>query len=209
MSIDWAATGQMVSGLGAWAGACAVVYAAWLGSRTFVAWRDQELTRRRMDQAQAILVAVYSARRALQIIRKPEWMSDELFAAEREFDEKFGHKIRHDLSKKEKNHILDGYIHENRVKKFYDVQRDMGAIAPIAQAMFGEEVSKGIELLQGIFYTIEVVARGDVGSDEGLVRWQSQILNDLGDDEVFPNETTRRIAEAVKVIESACLPILK
>jgi hypothetical protein len=67
--IDWAATGQMLSGWGTFAGAAAVAFAAYKGADTFLSWKRQKRTERRMAVAEEILVVFYNFKRAFAHVR--------------------------------------------------------------------------------------------------------------------------------------------
>lgn len=69
MGIDWGAAGTMVAGLGAWASAGAIAWAAHVGSNTFDRWRRQKSEERRFDLAEEVLTAGYACRRSLEFAR--------------------------------------------------------------------------------------------------------------------------------------------
>ncbi len=81
-TIDWAATGAMLSGIGTVVGALAVIGAAVIGSRTFDNWKKQKLAERHIEQAERILTATYKARRGLSRVRSPAMWGHETDAAE-------------------------------------------------------------------------------------------------------------------------------
>ena len=56
-TIDWAATGTMLSGIGTLVGALAVIGAAIIGSHTFENWKRQKLAERNFELAERILTA--------------------------------------------------------------------------------------------------------------------------------------------------------
>lgn len=55
--------------IGTISGAVAVIFVAWLGSRTFESWREQKISERQIDQAECLLIATYDARRSLGDLR--------------------------------------------------------------------------------------------------------------------------------------------
>lgn len=81
-TIDWAATGDMLSGIGTVVGALAVIVAAVIGSRTFDNWKRQKLAERHIEQAERILTATYKVRRGLSHVRSRMMWAHETAAAE-------------------------------------------------------------------------------------------------------------------------------
>lgn len=81
-TIDWAATGTMLQGVGTVVGALAVIGAAIIGSRTFDNWKRQKLAERHIEQAERILTATYKVRRGLSYVRNPAMWGHETDAAE-------------------------------------------------------------------------------------------------------------------------------
>lgn len=70
-TVDWDATGSMLSGWAAWAGVAAVLYAANRGASVFASWKRQKLEERRMETAERILAVTYKLDRAFPSIRGP------------------------------------------------------------------------------------------------------------------------------------------
>lgn len=81
-TVDWAATGTMLQGIGTVIGGIAVIVAAFIGGNTFKSWRQQKLSERVIDQAERILTATYKVRQGLMQLRSPAMWPHEMDAAE-------------------------------------------------------------------------------------------------------------------------------
>ena len=72
----------MLSGIGTIVGAGAVIYAAHKGSDTFKQWRRQKNEERRIDLAEQVLTLAYKLKRAIEGIRSPIMMANEIVEVE-------------------------------------------------------------------------------------------------------------------------------
>ncbi|MEO1974801.1 MAG: hypothetical protein ABGX15_01470 [Paracoccaceae bacterium] len=61
--------GSVLQGVGSWANAIAIGFAAVWGAKTFKNWQKQKITEKRMAHAERILVATFKFRNALNYVR--------------------------------------------------------------------------------------------------------------------------------------------
>jgi hypothetical protein len=204
---EWAALGDVLSGVGTVIGALAVIGAAYLGSRTFEGWRRQTLSQRRIEQAERILTATYKVRRALAQVRNPMMWAHELHAAEAHLEKQdFWATVASD--KRRKMITAQGYY--NRLNSVLDERRAVDECLPMARALFGEDVETALDTLNRQFHMVSVAV--DSNSWDGNDReFQRAISEDLssssGTDR--PNKMNVLIEEQVKLIEAACVPALR
>jgi hypothetical protein len=199
--------GAVLQGVGALAQAAAIGLAAWMASNTYQSWRRQNLSERRIEQAERILTAAYKARRALGYVRSPLMEAHELNAAEAQLEEK-DFRATVEEERKERLVLAQGYY--NRLNAVMDERRAVEKCLPMARALFGEQVEKALELLNRQFHMVKIAvdANSETGNDSDFSRslWED-ISSSSGTD--CPNKMNLLIEEQVKLIEDALLPVLR
>lgn len=144
-SIDWAATGSMLSGWATLFGAGAVVYAAHKGSDTFKQWRRQKNEERRIELAEQILTLAYKLRRAIEGIRSPAMWAEESIAIH---DELRKNGVITDQTPEGDKGILATaqatLSRSNANKPLWDALLDT---MPTAKAVFGDDVENALNAL--------------------------------------------------------------
>lgn len=209
MSIDWSATGDMLSGIGTIGGAVAVLIVAILGSDALTNFRAQKMAERQMEHAEEILATSYRLKSALDQIRSPFSSSTEL------------EKSKADL---EKGDVLNGmpaaraekfvqanvyYIRSNNFSEEFSKAYDL---LPYAAAYFGQEVKNSLEMLIQNRHRIRVFADAyarDRGSDNVLDKqvsaalWKGYAI-DTEDDQI-----TKTTDAAVENLEGVLIPIIR
>jgi hypothetical protein len=209
-SIDWAATGTMIQGLGTVAGVGAVVWAAGEGRSTFDEWRTQKITERKQTQAERILTATYKAQRALVAVRSPMMWQHELNAAEASISENDWWKSKTSTHQKR---LTEAQAYHNRLNHTKDNQLELDQCLPMARALFGEELEQAIKELHRQFWNLRVDAEfyGD-DEDRRNTAFSDKIeraLRDAPSLEGEINEVSDTIAKSVATIERICLPVLR
>ncbi len=209
-TIDWAATGTMLQGIGTIIGGVAVIVAAFIGGNTFESWRQQKLSERRIDQAERILTATYKARQGLLFVRGPAIWAHEISNAEEhlkasgEWDKVNGPQEQKNLS--------TAQAYYNRINRTKDDQRVLQECQPMARALFGEELEKALEKLNHQFWVVEVHVDSKL-HDKGELdtEFRKEIDRTLWSGYPSPeeNEVDQIIAAQVKLIEEVCVPILR
>ncbi|WP_422000037.1 hypothetical protein [Roseovarius mucosus] len=199
--------GSVLQGVGALAGAFAVGFAAWLASNTFEQWRKQKLSERHIEQAERILTATYKARRALERVRNPMMWAHELHAA-REHLETQDFWASTPENRRQKMVTAQGYY--NRLNAVLDERRALDECLPISRALFGEPLEQALETLHTQFHLVSIAV--DANSWDGNDReFQRSISEDLSSLSGVgkANKMNGVIAEQIKVIEDACVPVLR
>ena len=208
-TIDWAATGTMVQGIGTVLGAVALLGAAWFGKTTFESWRQQQVAGRKLFQAERILEASYKARRALKFVRGPMMWGHELSAAEDTL--KNDEQWQMQLEAKQKR-MVHAQAYFNRLNRTRDEREALDQCLPMARALFGEEVEKAIESLNHQFWIVQVDVEAyidDDGSDQNFTRKIRRGMYEIDPPEGEVNEVTDKIEKAMATIEASCLPVLR
>lgn len=219
-SVDWAATGAMLSGLGTLIGAGAVIYAAHKGSDTFKQWRRQKNEERRIELAEQVLTLAYKLRRAIESIRSPGMWGVEQDAV---YDEL-----------RKKGLINDetplGYVgilataqatlsRSDAYKVLWDELLDT---MPSAKAIFGNEIEKALDefwtqrhrVIQGALRYADIVKRPPARTEEGREKQlqrkfdiEAIIRSGGGEDGI--DGIGNSIDSAVGAIEEKLLPIIR
>jgi hypothetical protein len=154
-TIDWAATGTMLQGIGTVIGALAVIGAAYIGSQTFDKWKCQKLAERHIEQAERILTATYKVRRDLAMVRSPAMWAYEMDAGEARLKElgQWDNIVGGDDERK-RFRVTQAYY--NRLASTRDDQLAVEECQPMARALFGEELEKALEKLNHQFHSVRV-----------------------------------------------------
>ena len=209
-TIDWAATGTMLQGIWTILGALSVGGAAWFGSRTFKAWRQQKLAERRIDQAERILTATYKVRRGLERVRSPMMMGHEFDAAEAtlrdtgQWDEALGEAERRKLAEAQAYYM--------RLNSTSDDRRLLEECQPMARALFGEQLEKALETLNKQFWTVKVYVDANHHDKSGADRaFRRKIESTIwtGYPSKEENEIDQTVDAQIKIIEDICVPVLR
>jgi hypothetical protein len=208
-NIDWAATGTMLYGLGTILGALAIFGAAWLGSQTFNSWRLQNLSERKVKQAERILTATYKARRQLAYVRNGAMWAAELNKAEESLKAK-GEIVTGD--KRDHRKLIEAQAYYNRLNDARDVRVELDECLPMARALFGHEVEQALEALNHHFHTVQVYVDANHRDKEEADRdfrrkIESTIWSGYPPNEV--NELDVEIEKNVSLIEDVCVPALR
>lgn len=209
-TVDWAATGTMLQGIGTVVGALAVIGAAIIGSRTFDNWKRQKLAERHIEQAERILTATYNARRGLSHVRSPMMWAHETDAAEKQL--KTNGEWEKTFPESERKSLATAQAYYNRLNSTRDFQRALEECQPMARAFFGEELEKAIEKLNHQYWTVKVSVdanhRDKAGGDAKFRRKIESAIWE-GYPNAEENEVDQIIAAQVKLIEDICVPVLR
>ena len=209
-SIDWAATGAMLQGLGTVGGIGAVVWAANKGASTFKSWREQKITERKQEQAERILTATYKCRRALEYVRGIAIRVHEIDAAEEQMKAKEGWEMQLEARQKR---LITAQAFYNRLNQKKAESEALDQCLPMARALFGEELEKALETLNRQFWIVQVDVESFVDDHNGTDREFTAKINrgmyavNARNGEV--NEVSEAIESSVKAIERICLPVLR
>lgn len=205
---DWAAFGTVLYGVGTIASAMAIGIAAKLGSSTFNSWRKQNLSERRIEQAERILTATYKVRRGLSSVRHPALWPYEKDAAERHLQEQGAYRGADDDWERSK--IAQLYF--TRINKELDNRKALEECQPIARALFGEQLEQALEQLNQQFDVVAAHATaqkraGDTPRNTLCGRIHGVLWGGYPTPE--ENEMDQMIDGLVHTIEEICVPILR
>ncbi len=142
-TIDWAATGSMLAGVGTLLGAGAVIYAARKGSDTFRQWRRQKSEERRIVLAEQILTTAYRVRRAIDAIRSPVlWRAEKDEVIVGLIDDGV---IKESTEQEHREWLGTAGAAFARAKSSQPVWDGLTDLLPTAKAIFGDEIENGLE----------------------------------------------------------------
>ncbi|WP_226557851.1 hypothetical protein [Salipiger thiooxidans] len=207
MSFGPSDIGSVLQGVGSWANAFAIGFAAWLGTRTFATWREQKLTERQMSEAERILIAVYEVRRALSAFRSPVIFPQERRRAEKQLKEDDGLPDR----EPQREGAIKAETYRLRSLETLDSRRSLDACKPMAKALFGEELESAIEDFEGLFVEVN---RNLILFVQFSTTHPPDLKKRIEDTiwEAYPtpqeNAMDKVIASKIQRIEGACLPLL-
>ena len=209
-TIDWAATGTMLQGLGTLIGAFAVIAAAIIGSQTFDKWKRQKLAERHIEQAERILTATYKVRRGLSYVRSSTMWGHETAAAEEQL--KANGQWEKTVDERERESLAIAQAYYNRLNRTKDDQKEIEECQPMARAFFGKELEKAIEQLNRQFWTVRAYVDANQRDTRGAdTKLRKKIDSTMW--EGYPsreeNEMDQIIATQVKLIEDICVPVLR
>jgi len=211
MAIDWAATGTWMQ---AWAGftqAGAVAFVGWKGANVFKTWRRQKIEERKMDAAERILTLTYRLRRAFTVIRSPMMWAGALDAAEKRLREA-GVTLDSLPELKRKNMIYHQAMLD-RINSFEAEWAEIGAVTPIAAALFGKVVEEQLELLWRQRGAVAVASESyadDRGQDnEFTAQLRADMWEGMGKHNGAGDRITEIIDGVVTKVEAALLPVLR
>ena len=206
-TIDWAATGSMLQGIGTIAGVGAVVWGAINGAE---AWKKQKQAERRLEMAERILTATHKARRALGYVRGPMMWGHELSIAEEKI--KDGKNWSYATDEK-RQRLTTAQAYYNRLDQCKDEQLALDDCLPMARALFSDKLENALSRLRLQFWSVKVFVDAYVddgrGTDENFTRQIRQAMYEMPPMNDEKNEITDAITEAVAVIERICEPALR
>lgn len=206
-SIDWAATGAMLQGIGTWAGVAAVIIGAIIGAN---AWKAQKRAERRLEMAERILTATHKAKRALGSIRSIMIWGHELDAAQKQLEE--NEKWEWETESR-KQRLRTGQAMYNRLNARRDEVGALDDCLPMARALFSEELEKAIETLRHQFWIVQCDVDAYIddehGTDEEFTKKIRRGMYDVSPRKGEKNEVTDTINGAVETIERICEPALR
>lgn len=202
--------GGILQGLAAMLGAGAVIYAGYVGSNTFEKWRVQKLEERKIEEAEKIVVAAYSARRQLHYIRSPFIAPQESFDAEVQLREG-GHELDDDRVRSKR--LITAQVYNNRLNASYEKVMALDERMPMARALFGDELEGALEKLGAQFNVIRsfIDAKALYDPVSGDIAFENKMHSALT--RGYPNDVDDQIArivdEQIKTIENLCLPVFR
>lgn len=129
----------------AFAGAIALVVAAWIGSRTFDSWLRQRQTERLLDAGERILTLVYRAQDVFRTIRSPAQWADEVEKADQSLQETYPNLDLEPEGRRQRLRLSQ--IMLTRIADQNDYWKEFWELVPIARVHFGEEFEKAFRTI--------------------------------------------------------------
>jgi hypothetical protein len=219
-AIDWAATGNMLSGIGTVAGSGAVLYAAYVGRQTFKGWKRQKIEERKIAVAEQILTLAYRLKRAFSGIRSPGMAGHESRACET--------KLREDgvIDEATPPGVVSLLItaqgtltRTTHFKPQFDALLD---IMPVAKAIFGDDMETWLNVFWTQRSLVMVAAQSlarqgpnQVFRDQEHIdqvlrrreRDEERIWEGGGEDEV--DHVANALSASIASMEAVLLPIIR
>lgn len=206
-TIDWAATGAMLQGVGTLAGVGAVIWGAIKGAD---AWKEQKRAERRLEMAERILTATHKGRTALGYVRGVMMWGHELSAAEEKLKEDKGWALKTEGRQKR---LVTAQAFYNRINRTKDEQIALDECLPMARALFSEKLEKALESLRHQFWIIQIDVDSYIddenSTDTEFTKKIRRGMYDVTAREGETNEVSKAIADAVRIIEDTCVPALR
>lgn len=219
-SVDWDATGSMLSGVGTVIGALAVIYAAHKGSDTFKQWRRQKNEERRIELAEQVVTLAYKLRRAIQSIRSPVMWGAEQNAVHDELRNKG--LINDQTPLGHIGMLATAQAALSRSDAYKALWDELLDAMPPAKAIFGDQVEKALDefwaqrhrIIQGALRYADIVKRPPARTEEGQEKQlqrqfdvEAIIWSGGGEDGV--DQIANAVQSAVETIEGMLLPIIR
>ena len=205
MPVDWGATGDMLSGIGAISGAVAVGVAAWLGSDALRNFREQKISERQIEHAERTLAITYKLEDALKSLRSPMSTAHELTESEKQLQTQDGFKS---MPESELKRFVQANVYYLRIRQSQTTFDEAFEALPYARAYFDREVEQSLRKLVQCRRTVQVYADAyarDRGVDAALDKKISETLwEGYGDDPM-----TREIEGAIARTEDRLLKVIR
>lgn len=219
-SIDWAATGAMLSGWGSLAAAGAVIFAAKVGRSTFNDWKRQKNEGRRIDLAEQLLALAYKLKRAFAGIRSPGMLGWEIGEMEKKLtesgmiDAQTPHHIKSGLSTAQAT-----LSRADHPKALFDELLDT---MPVAKAIFGEDMEDALntffvqraKIITAAQRYADLIRRDEPRDERKLDalmerREKTETIFWEGGNAEGVDEVADVIAGAIRTMEARLLPIIR
>ena len=210
MVVDWSTTGTMLQGWGTLGGALAVAWAAKKGADTFTGWKLQKVTERKIEQSERILTATYRARRALSYVRGVMMWGHELEAAEPKARE--NQQLWNSVTEFKQRRLVMAQAYFIRLSNVKEERLELEACLPMARALFGEVLETAIDRLLHQFWMVQVNVDSYIDDEEQVPNFSKEIrraMYDVDPRDGERNTVTDAVNEAIKQIETVCLPVLR
>ena len=207
--IDWAATGQMLSGVGTIGSAFAILLAGLLGRQAAANFRRQKQAEREIEHAEKALAAAYKIESALSTIRSPLTTGSESSESSAELDEFEWFKM---LSDNEKSKKTQSNVFYRRIRYFQDDFDSAIAVLPFVKAYFGNEADRALRDLIHCRHTIRVYAdayaRDRMHDHDYSLKIESFIWEGAEvEDGMDP--IGKRVRLDLKALEAVLLPVIR
>lgn len=208
-TIDWAATGTMLQGIGAMIGAIAVIVAAWIGSGTLRSWRRQQIFQKHMELAERILTLVIRAKEEIRFVRSPLKTAAELTEAGRNLEANGTDKSAMPASTW--NQLCSAQVTFDRLARYQTTWSELQEVKPLGFVYFGELVTDNIDRIINKIHLISVDAQGYADDDHTDLDYSRSLINTLsfGRSKGQADELGIEVDNAVAAIRDRLQPLLQ
>lgn len=207
-SVDWDATGSMLSGIGTIGGAVVVFITAIMARSTFSDWKKQKITERRLVHAEDILAAAYRVRSDLKACRSRFMSAYETDNAKEHLKTVEGFL---DVSDERQEKLARAQAYYNRINNAKEDREALYRVVPFAKAHWGEELEGALLELDRQFWLIRCNADEMVDQDKDTPKEDRVRVNQaLGaDDRSTDDPISKATIDCIATIEKICLPVLR
>ncbi|MEG8030678.1 hypothetical protein QP179_03295 [Sphingomonas aurantiaca] len=220
-TIDWDATGSMLSGLGTIGGAVVVLIAALIGKDTFDTWKRQKLEERKIVLAESALTLAFKLQPAISSIRSPFSLAGEIERAEASLREQ--DLINDQTPQARVQPLTTAQTALNRIASYAGLIDSLAELRPSVRAIFGSDVEAKLAVFEnsirevrtaafGISRTGRAVYPNEQVADQDYARaqrfeaklWEDSVISDDGQEAVDPIK--KAVADAVTDLEKLFRP---
>ena len=205
--VDWAATGQMLSGIGTITGSLAIVVGAILGRKAVTDFRRQKLAEREIEHAEKALAVSYRLQQAASVIRHPMSTAQEIASSREELEQNQWFCDESDNDKKDR--LIQSNVFHQRIRYFKEVYDDAISIMPLVKAYFGEEPAAALQNLVHLRHAVRVYANAyanDYGFDADFsIKIRSFIWEGVEQDDPLASQAKA----AINSLERNLLPVIR
>ena len=202
---DWAATGQMIGGIGTAAGSIAIVVAAILGRSAVKDFRHQKVIEKQVEQAERALAVAYKLKDAISAIRSPMTMGHESANAREELNKNDWFNA---LNATEQEKYVQANVFYQRTRMHNGTFDAAFEILPYVKAYFGKNIEDAFREILKNGRSVRIYADAyawDNGLDRKFTeKIESIIWEGANVDGVDP--ISKEIEVAIEKIEAILLP---
>lgn len=218
-TIDWAATGSMLSGVGTIAGVIAVIIAAKIGKESFDQWRRQRIGERKIVIAERIQTLTYRLEEAFEEIRFAISSASENAAAQASLIA--SGLVNDDTPIELRSRLGIPQITSDRMNARTELWRELAEVLPIARTLFQPAVAEQLTTLRqqrnriaGAIAGLATIAQQrmrphreqqSVAMDERQQRYEDVIWQSDPEHDAFADT----VKAAVAAIEDLMTPLLR
>jgi hypothetical protein len=200
--------GSMLSGLAAWGGVAAVIWAAKQGRDAVADWRAQKQLERQMDTGERVLTAAYRAKDALEGIRGNFISAAELSRAEAKLVED-GFDLKAQPPERAKRLCTAQAIY-HRSNATHEDWNALYSVMPFATAFFGKDEEECLRTIAHqhriVLVAVESYVDDHDSSDRDFTRkLRADMFLGRGEDD----PVAAKVNQAVANLESKIIPLLR
>ena len=206
---DWAATGEMLSGIGTIGGAVARVVVAFLGRSAVTDFERQRQAERKIEHAEKALTVAYQLQSAIQAIRSPMSTASELEKSREEIEK---NDWFNSLADNKKQRAIQANVFYQRIRSFQEFYDAGLSTLPFVKAYFGNDAEKSLRELIRARQSVGVYADAymrDEGIEPEHTRTVASYIWEGGINPDGLDPIKSKTDAAIEQLESVLLPVIK